>query len=137
MSVRSFFDSNILIYTDDAKASRKREICLSLLEEHQLARTGIISIQVLQEYFVIATQKLRVAAEMARYKLTLFGQMETVRPELADILAAVDLSRLHKISFWDALILQAAQATHCKVLYSEDLQPGRNFSGLRVVNPFY
>ena len=92
--------------------------------------------QILQEYFVAATRELNVAADIARRKLELLAEFDVVAPDLADILAAIDLHRLHLISFWDALVVRAAKQGGCSVLFSEDFQEGREFDGVRIVNPF-
>jgi len=136
MPARSFFDTNILIYADDKAAPAKQRKALDLLAEHRRARTGVVSLQVLQEYFVAVTRKLRVDAAIARRKIELLAEFDVAVPEVADILAAIDLHRLHGFSFWDALILRAAKQAGCGVLFSEDMQPAREIDGVRIVNPF-
>ncbi len=136
MSVRSFFDTNVLVYTDDADARPKRERSLDLLMQHRRGRVAVLSTQVLQEYFVASTRKLGVSVELARRKVALFAQFEVVRIDSAMIVAAIDLHRLHGFAFWDALIIRSALQAGCAVLYSEDLQPGRTVEGLSIVNPF-
>jgi len=136
MSVRSFFDTNVLIYSDDNSAKRKQSRALELLAEHRRAGTGVVSLQVLQEYFVTVTRKLQVDDQVARRKVELLAQFDVAAPEIVDVLAAIDLHRLHQFSFWDALIVRAAQQTACRVLFSEDLQHNRVIDGLRIVNPF-
>ena len=96
----------------------------------------MVSMQILQEYFVAATRKLNVAEDIARRKVELLAEFDVVAPDVADILAAIDLHRLHRVSFWDALVLRAAKQGGCAVLLSEDLQDGREFDGVRIVNPF-
>ena len=136
MSGSSFIDTNVLVYTDDQDAPEKRDRATALYEECHGSRQAVVSTQVLQEYFVTVTRKLGVAAEIARRKTELFGRMHVVRPDLQDLLGAVDLHRLHGFSFWDALIVRAALVSACRRLYTEDLQPGRKIDGLEVVNPF-
>ena len=136
MSARSFFDTNVLIYADDKAAPAKQRRALDLVAEHRRARTGVVSLQVLQEYFVAVTRKLRVDAAIARRKIELLAEFDVAVPEVQDILAAIDLHRLHGFSFWDALILRAAKQAGCSVLFSEDLQPAREIDGVRIVNPF-
>jgi predicted nucleic acid-binding protein len=136
MTVRSFFDTNVLMYTDDESAPLKKTRALQLLKEHHADKSGVLSLQILQEYFVNATKKLGVLPEIARQKVELFSELEVGVPELADILAAIDLHRLHNFSYWDALVIRMARQTGCKVLYSEDLQNQRAIEGLRIVNPF-
>jgi len=136
MSARSFFDTNVLIYTDDRAAPAKQRRALELVAEHRLAGTGVVSLQVLQEYFVTVTRKLHVDAQVARRKVELLAELDVAVLGLPDILAAIDLHRLHKLSFWDALVVRAAQQAGCTVLYSEDMQNARQVDGLRIVNPF-
>jgi len=136
MSARSFFDTNVLVYTDDKATPTKRRKALALVTEHRRSGTGVISMQVLQEYFVAVTRKLDLDVRIARRKVELLAEFDVFSPDVGDILAAVDLHRLHNFSFWDALIIRAANQTGCKVLFSEDLQTAREVGGLRVVNPF-
>ena len=135
-AARSFFDTNVLLYTDDRAAPAKKKAALDLIEEARRGGTGVVSTQVLQEYFVAATAKLGVEAELARRKTQLFARLDVVLLDLHHILAAIDLHRLHRLSFWDALVVRAALDGGCAVLYSEDLQSGRRFEGLEIVNPF-
>lgn len=136
MAVRNFFDSNILVYTDDHDEPRKQKIALDLIEGERLAGTGAVSTQILEEYFTAATRKLAVPAPVARRKVELFARLDLVLIDLDDILAAIDLYQLHQLSFWDALVVRAAQQSGCSVLFTEDLQHGSNIQGLDIVNPF-
>jgi len=136
MPARSFFDTNVLIYADDKANPAKQQRALDLVAEHRRARTGVVSLQVLQEYFVTVTRKLSVDARVARRKVELLAEFDVATPEVADILAAIDLHRLHEFSFWDALILRAAKQAGCSVLFSEDMQGARDIDGVRIVNPF-
>ena len=136
MSELSFFDTNIIIYTDDRTDLAKHNRAVSLWHEHREQRTGLISIQVLQEYFSTVTKKLAMPAEKAQRKVEIMAAGRVVRFEARDVPAAIELHRLARISFWDALIVQAARVGGAKVLYSEDMQHGSTIGGVRVVNPF-
>ncbi len=136
MPARSFFDTNVLIYADDKAAPAKRRRALELIAEHRRAKAGVVSMQVLQEYFVTITKKLRIDAAIARRKVELLAEFDVAAPEVADILAAIDLHRLHGLSFWDALILRCAKQAGCRVVFSEDMQDPREIDGLQIVNPF-
>jgi predicted nucleic acid-binding protein len=136
MSARSFFDTNVLIYADDKAAPAKQRRALELVAEHRRAGTGVVSLQVLQEYFVTVTRKLKVDARIARRKVELLAEFDVATPEIADILAAIDLHRLHGMSFWDALVLRSAQQSGCSVLLTEDMRDAREMDGVRIVNPF-
>jgi len=136
MSARSFFDTNVLVYADDKAAPAKQRRAVVLVAEHRRAGTGVVSMQVLQEYFVTVTRKLSVDPRVARRKIELLAEFDVAAPGVADILAAVDLPRVHGFSFWDALILRAAQQAGCTVLFSENMQEAREVDGVRIVNPF-
>jgi predicted nucleic acid-binding protein len=136
MNARSFLDTNILVYTDDAGAPAKQKLALELVAAHRRTSTGVVSLQVLQEYFVTVTRKLRVDPQIARRKVELLAEFDVAAPEVADILAAIDLHRLHGLSFWDALVVRSAKQSGCTVLLSEDMQDTGEIDGVRIVNPF-
>jgi len=133
-----FIDTNVLVYAYDAKAGRKHEIARDLLTELWSREGAVLSIQVLQEFFVTVTRKIsrpiepRLAREIVEDLLT----WSVVVIDGASVLAAIDLQGLEKISFWDALIVAAAQRAGTKVLLSEDLADGRVFADVTVRNPF-
>jgi len=133
---RSFLDTNVLVYTDDESSPEKKRRALELFATLRRRRTGVLSTQVLQEYFVTATRKLGVEVEIARRKTEIFGRLHLVNLGLEDVLGAIDLLRLHQLSFWDALVVRAALVSECSRLLSEDFQAGRRFDRLEVVNPF-
>ena len=137
MTVRSFFDTNVLVYTDDRSAPAKQRRALDLVAEHRIAGTGVVSVQVLQEYFVAVTRKLRVEPAVARRKVELLAEFQVVVPAVEDVLAAIDLHRLHSFSFWDALIRQSAKRGGCRQILTEDLQSNREMDGLLITNPFH
>jgi len=136
MSVRSFFDTDVLLYADDEFTPAKQRCSRDLVAQHRRDGTGVVSLQVLQEYFVNVTRKLHVDPLIARRKVEILSEFDVASPEIADILAAIDLHRLHGFSFWDALVVRAAKQAGCRVLLSEDFQDGREIDGLQVVNPF-
>jgi predicted nucleic acid-binding protein len=133
---RAFLDTNIFLYCDDPSHTAKQRRALELVLEHKARRTGVVSLQVLQEYFVNATGKLGIDPEVARHKVEVYSRLEVVEPVTADILAAIDFHRLHRISYWDALVLHCARRSGCRILLTEDLQHGREFDGVKIINPF-
>jgi predicted nucleic acid-binding protein len=135
-SLRSFLDTNVLLYADDSKDLRKQRIAVELILEHRSQRTGVVSVQVLQEYFVNATNKLKLDLDVARYKVEFHSKFTVAEPNASDVVAAIDIHRIHRLSFWDSLILRMAKQTGCRVLLSEDMQHGREFDGVKIVNPF-
>jgi predicted nucleic acid-binding protein len=136
MTARCFVDSNVLLYADDRSAGPKRDRARELIREVMGAGTGVLSLQVLQEYFSVATKKLGISADGARQRIELLSRLDVVILGVEDVLAAIDLHRLHQFSTWDALVIRAALNAGCRVLYSEDLQDGRRIDGLEIVNPF-
>jgi predicted nucleic acid-binding protein len=136
MTARFFVDSNVLVYADDRSAALKRDRARELISELLREKAGTLSLQVLQEYFAVATRKLGISAAGARRRVALLGRLDVVLLGVPDLLAAIDLHRLHGFSIWDALILRAALKAGCRVLYTEDLQDGQLIDGLEVVNPF-
>ncbi len=133
---RSFLDTNILLYSDDRFDARKNRIAVDLLVDLRFAHAGVISTQVLQEYIVNAVGKLNLDVMVVRRRMELFAKFDIVIPSVEMILAAIDLQRLNSLSFWDAMIVQAARVSGCEILLSEDMQHGQTLAGLRIVNPF-
>ncbi len=136
MNGLAFFDTNVLVYADDASSREKQKRAIALFAQHLRGGTAVVSLQVLQEYFVAATRKLGIAAEVAQRKVEILARARVVRLEPADVIAAIELHRLTRVSFWGALIVHAARAAGAHVLFSEDLQPGAVLGGVRIVNPF-
>ena len=136
MAERVFIDTNVIVYADDLDAGAKRERAREILQQVLIDGNGVVSTQVLQEFFVAATHKLGVAPEIARRKVELLARLDVVTIEPSLILDAIDLHRLHPISSWDALIVQSAVASGCRRLLTEDLQSGRNIAGVQIENPF-
>ena len=136
MSGKFFIDSNILVYGQDARHPEKQRRAQALAAQLVEAGNGVISTQVLQEFYVAATGKIGVAPLAAKAVLKAFSAFEIVQvtPELVQ--EAVDCSVLNRVSFWDALIAAAAAAAGCSVLYSEDFNSGQTLLGVKVVNPF-
>lgn len=136
MSDREFIDTNILIYADDARERQKRDRARELIRGLMGTRRGILSLQVLQEFFAVATRKLGMSAEDARRRVVLYAQFDVVTLAPADLLAAIDLHRLHRLSIWDCLVVRAALNGNCTTLHSEDLSDGFVIDSLKVSNPF-
>ena len=136
MTARCFVDSNVFLYADDRSAGAKRTRARELIREVVATGTATLSLQVLQEYFAVATKKLGISPAAARRRVELLSQLDVVTFGSEDVLAAIDLHRLHGFSIWDALAIRAALNAGCRILYSEDLQHGRRIGSLEIVNPF-
>jgi len=134
--MRVFLDTNVLIYADDSNAGAKRDVARKVISQHMKDSTGVISTQVLQEYFVVATKKLGIDARIVQKKMELLENFEVVTIRFDMIHEAIGLHRLEPVSFWDALIITAAQSANCQMLVSEDLNAGQKISGIEIYNPF-
>lgn len=137
MSDKFFVDTNILMYAHDTSAGTKHERAKALVEELWRDRTGVVSTQVLQELSVNLRRKagrpldVKATREIVADYLT----WQVVVNGGESILEALDLEARFQISFWDALVLQAAHAAGVDVVYSEDLSDGQTYGPVRVVNP--
>ncbi|MGB7761816.1 MAG: PIN domain-containing protein [Bryobacteraceae bacterium] len=136
MNRPAFFDTNIFVYADDASVPAKQARAIQLITDYQRSGLLVVSIQVLQEYFAAATRKLGVDPETAQRKVQLLTRARVIRFAEDDVIAAIELHRLNRISFWDAMIVHAARLAGTDLLYSEDLQHGSIVAGVRIKNPF-
>jgi predicted nucleic acid-binding protein len=134
----TFVDTNILAYAHDRSETAKQPLARALLEELWRDRAGVLSTQVLQELYVVATRKLDppMPRAAARELVALYATWPVVQVDIPLILAASELEERHTLPFWDALIVEAARWAGAARLVSEDLQPGRSVGGVAVENPF-
>lgn len=135
---RCFVDSNILIYAYDQEAGAKRARAASLLTGLWATATGVVSVQVLQEFFSNATRKLKQPLELAKARevVRAYGEWVTVPSAPSHVLRGIDIMKTYQLSFWNSMILAVAEATQCDVLFSEDMQHGQVIAGVRIENPF-
>jgi predicted nucleic acid-binding protein len=135
---RVFVDTNVLVYAYDADAADKHEVAQRRLAELWNDETGAVSVQILQEFYVAATRKLPrpITKRVAREVIDTYDTWSPHRPTTADLIAASELEERHRLAFWDALVIIAAQRCECATLLSEDLQSGQRFGPVTVVNPF-
>jgi predicted nucleic acid-binding protein len=136
MPGRVFLDTNILVYAQDADAPAKQRKSRELIASLAETVDGVISTQVMQEFFVAATRKLGVTPLAAKGILKTFAVFEIVQVSPALIQEAIDCSVLNDLSFWDALILASAASAGCSTVLSEDLNPGQVILGMTVGNPY-
>ena len=132
MSVE-FVDTNILIYAHDRKAGPKHRKSVDLVARLTNDDSGALSLQVLMEFYAAATRKLPMTSEKAEEVIRDFGAWTVHCPAHADLVRAV---RLHKTSWWDALIVNSATELGCSILWSEDLANGQRYGAVTVRNPF-
>lgn len=138
MTGKTFLDSNILVYSVDEspveKAKHARAIELLSADPESL----VVSTQVLQEFYVVATRKLRspLSEERAERAVRGIAKLDVVGVDASLVLAAIDTSRTVQISLWDALIIEAASRAGCDRILSEDLNTGQAIRGVTIENPF-
>ena len=132
-----FFDSNILIYFVDERDSRKQEIAKNIISDAVQNKNGMISTQSLQEFYNVITKKMNCPKDKAKELVKMFSELFPVtQVTLPLILKAIDISIKDGFSFWDSLILSAANDTGCILLYTEDLNNGQIICGTKILNPF-
>jgi predicted nucleic acid-binding protein len=134
----TFVDTNILVYAYNLDEPKKRDVALQELEILWRTKAGVVSIQVLQEFYNTVTHKFaqRMSHAAARDVIRAYSGWSVVSPDAALILAASELHERQSVSFWDALIVEAARRAGASRLLTEDLQHGRSFGALTVENPF-
>ena len=136
MTAPVFVDTNVLIYAVDTASKEKQEAASRWRAELWKSRLGRISFQVLQEFYVQALRKNPRQAEAVRAEVRDLVAWNPLSIDAAVIETAWGLQERFSLSFWDALIVAAAQALECRFLLTEDLSHGQDFDGVRVVNPF-
>lgn len=133
-----FVDTNVLVYRRDAGQGEKQSRADAWMERLWSERSGRLSYQVLQEYYVTVTSKLHpgLDAESARNDVRSLLAWHPIGVDAGVIEGAWVLQDRYKLSWWDSLIVAAAQVADCRVLLTEDLQDGQELGEVRVVNPF-
>jgi predicted nucleic acid-binding protein len=136
--VRCFFDTNVLLYQYDASAPHKQSVADALIKDTLANGELIISTQVMMEFYQVATRKFTryFSSQHLRQLMHEFSAANPVimTPDLID--EAVVVHQEHLLSWWDSTIVVAALHADADVLYSEDLQHGREFGNLQICNPF-
>ncbi len=137
MSDRFFVDTNILMYAHDSAAGEKHERARALVEDLWETRSGVVSTQVLQELAVNLRRKAKkpLDAQATRDIVSDYLAWQVVVNAGDSILEALDLESRYQVSFWDALVIQAAQVGRAEILYSEDLSDGQRYGSVLVRNP--
>ena len=133
-----FIDTNILIYAYDVEAGRKHERAKQILATLWRRETGCISIQVLQEFYVVATRKIAkpLSPQVASQIIADLALWRVHQPNVADVLNAIDIQQRYDLSFWDAMIIHSAMVLDCSILWSEDLNHSQTYQQVQVRNPF-
>src|ERR1700733_3067145 len=139
MSGRFFLDTNIFVYTFDIKASATATKALQLIREAVDTGKGIVSYQVVQEFFNVAFRRFTepmTVAEAEQYLITVFRPLLAIHSSPAIYVEALRIAGKHRFAWYDSIILAAALEGNCDTLYTEDFQHGQTIEGLRIKNPF-
>jgi predicted nucleic acid-binding protein len=139
MSGRFFLDTNIFVYTFDRNARTKATKAVSLIRKAADAGEGVVSYQVVQEFFNVAFRRFSPAmttAEAEQYLITVFRPLLAVHSSPALYLSALRIKAEYRIGWYDSLIVAAALEANCAILYTEDLQDGSEIETLQIQNPF-
>jgi predicted nucleic acid-binding protein len=133
-----FVDTNVLVYAYDPSADRRHLAARDLLDRLWRDGRGVLSVQVLQEFYVTVTRKVRVPvpADTAADRLRGLLRWRVHAPLPGDVVAAAAMSARHRISLWDAMIVRSASETACHTLWTDDLNDGQVIEHVRVRNPF-
>lgn len=138
MSDKIFLDANILVYAYDKDAGEKHSIAVEIVKDLWEKRAGVLSNQVLQEFYVSVTKKILkpISKSEAREIIRAYicWSMSAITP--LSIIRATEIEEKHRISFWDALVIVAAYESKCKKILTEDLNSGQIIEGILIENPF-
>lgn len=135
MSAKAFFDTNILLYIYGEDAP-KRSRATTLFHRHTLSNELLVSTQVVQEFYAAGSRKLGIPRATLREIVLALLELPLVILTPSHITRALDNEATHRVSFWDALILAAAEAGGAELLYTEDLNHGQKYGAVVVCNPF-
>jgi predicted nucleic acid-binding protein len=139
MSVRVFLDTNIFVYANDRNEPKKQSIALDLIRNAMIDGIGVISYQVVQEFFnvvLVKAPRKMPYEEAALFLDRVFRRLSAVPSSLTLISEAMLTRERSQLSWYDSLIVSAAQQSGCNILYTEDLQDGQKFGALTIQNPF-
>ena len=139
MNVRSFLDTNVLVYAFDRSSPEKARVAQQLIADGAAEKQAVISYQVVQEFINVAVRSFRIVvprSDLEAFLLAALFPLMTVSSSPSLMLDALRLQAAHELAWYDSLIVAAALQDRCKILYSEDLQHGQRFGDLIVENPF-
>jgi predicted nucleic acid-binding protein len=133
-----FIDTNVLVYAHDISAGSKNVRAKQLLQGFWESQTGCLSVQVLQEFYVVVTRKVSkpLDIQIARDIIADLSYWRVHSPTPEDVLSAIDLQGRYQLAFWDAMIIRSAKKLGCQRIWSEDMNPGQMYDGIEITNPF-
>lgn len=136
---RVFVDSNVLVYEWDASETEKRQRAAAWMRHLWETKTGRLSFQVLTEFYITVTRKLKpgMAPRAAQRNVRTLLAWQPVAIDAGVMETAFEIQERYLLSYWDSLVVAAADATRSRYLLSEDFQEGQELGGVKVVNPFH
>ena len=138
MNGKYFIDTNVIVYGHDRDYPSKQIRAQEIIFSGMRGNNGVISAQVLGEFFVTITKKIKqkYSVPAAKHEIILLSHLEVVEIDYDLVIRAVSIQDLFQLSYWDGLILAAAERADCDTLYSEDLSHGQKYAGIQCINPF-
>lgn len=133
---RVFFDTNVIVYSHYDGSPPKRDKARALMEEAFSDGTGVVSGQVLGETFVTLTKKIGIDPDAAADEIAKYSGFKVVEISSSIVLRAIQIKIECQLSYWDSLIIAAAEAASCEIVWSEDLNDGQTYGSVTVKNPF-
>ncbi len=132
---KGFIDTDVLIYQLDSRDKGKQKKCRDLVKALVANQEAVISTQVLQEFYVACTTKLKIKPILVKGIMHGFENMEVVSIGTELINEAIDTSIQYRLSFWDSLVVVSAESAKCQFLYTEDLNEGQIVRNVKIQNP--
>lgn len=132
---KTFIDTNIIIYANDKSDKKKQKKAIKIIKELMKTGQGTISTQVLQEYAFVALKKLNQPHDVVLRQLKILETFEVIKQSPEMIRRAIEIMYSYKISFLDSCIVSNAEFGNCSIIFSENLNTGQYYSGIKVVNP--
>ena len=129
-------DTNLFVYSIDQREPEKKEKARAILKKIIDSHQPVISTQVIKEFYVVATTKLKAEQLIVKNIIHNFRNIEVVNNDLDLIEQAIDISVISQLSFWDSMIIAAAEKANCEFVFSEDLNAGQTYRGVMVSDPF-
>ena len=138
MTDRTFIDTNILVYAYDTHEPLKHERAQAILKRGIEAEIAVLSAQVLSEFFTVVTKRIPdpLSIREAEDALDLLSALPVIEIDLRLVRRAISVHRDYGITYWDSLIVAAAERAGCAQIFSEDFNPGQSYNGIVAVNPF-
>ena len=135
-SAREFFDTNVIVYMHDDDAPAKRDVARRIVKDAFIKNTGVVSGQVLGETYVTLTRKIGIPVNDALEEIRRCSRFRVIEITSNLVLRAIEIQSEYGLSYWDSLVIAAAEFASCDIVWSEDLNDGQRYGSVTVRNPF-